>query len=62
MQLPGSFQRHGSPTRRELTGVLPHHQDESDLEIQGMEKRLAVLLQEVQPLWWHLKGIKVGQA
>ena len=60
MQLPGSFQRHGSPMRRELTGVQPHHQDESHLEIQAMEGRLAVMLQEVQPIWWHLKGIKVG--
>ena len=59
-QLPGSFQRHSNPTRRELTGVQAHYQDESDLEIQDMEARLTVMLQDIQPLWWHLKGIKVG--
>ncbi len=60
MQLPGSFQRHGSPVRRELTGVQAHHQDENDLRIQDMEASLTVMLQEIQPVWWHLKGIKVG--
>lgn len=59
MQLPSSFQRHGSPVRRELTGVQAHHQDENDLKIQDMEASLTVMLQEIQPIWWHLKGIKV---
>ena len=60
MQLPGGFHRHGGPMRRELVGVQAHHQDENALQVQEMEAQLTVMLQEIQPLWWHLKGIQVG--